>query len=708
MIGSSCGADRLRGHVNEIGVPVTGTVVQARDVHGGIHIHHRPPTPLPVPRQLPGPGRLVDREDVLAELDRVGGSHDVLLVSGSAGIGKTTVALHWAHANVTRFPDGQLHADLQGHAAVGPVRPSEILGRFIRALGLPDERIPSGLAERAALYRSLAAGRRLLIFLDDAHSAAQVGPLLPGTPGAVAVVTSRWRLAGLVARGARAVHLGPLGPDAALELLRVALGAERVEVERDMAARLVDQCERSPLALSLAAARLAARPRWRLAELVRALTQERRRLAVLSAQDPEDDVTIRAALRLSYDNLPEPVRRLYRMLGLHPGTTFDTAMAAALADAPVAEVGEWLGVLTDANLLDDLPGGRYRFHDLVRLHALETAEALDPEDERRAAVRRLAEAAVLAALAAGRVIAPYRRLPDPGFSGPEPPVFADAAAAIDWLDEEFGNLRAIAARAHELGWHRQSWWLVDAAWPLFAHRGHHVERLEFDRTGLAAARADGDATAEAKMLNRTGLALRELGRLDEAARDFTAALRLWRRLDVPHRVAGARRRLGLLHSDGGDLDAAAEHFSSAVDVYDSLGEHRRAARTRCDLGAVLIRLGRAADAVAVLTEAERALESASDPYTHARALLLLGQAHAEGHPPDAAVRFAERGLAAMRAIGSAIGEADALHVLGDLAVRDGQVAEARRHYTAARRILAGTGASTRILDRRLAELADRD
>src|SRR5262249_49611897 len=158
-----------------------------------------------------------------------------------------------------------------------------ILGRFIRALGIPDDRMPGELAERAALYRSLAADRRLLVFLDDAYSAAQVRPLLPGTSGSVAVVTSRWRLAGLMMRGARAVHLAPLAHDAALELLGATLGVERVEMERDMAIRLVDQCARSPLALSIAAARLATRPRWPLEDLVRALTQERQRLAVLSA-----------------------------------------------------------------------------------------------------------------------------------------------------------------------------------------------------------------------------------------------------------------------------------------------------------------------------------------------------------------------------------------------------------------------------------------
>lgn len=602
------------------------------------------------------------------------------------------------------FPDGQLYLDLQGHSPAGPVRPVEVLGRFIRALGVPPDAVPTGLAERAALFRSMAAERRLLIVLDDAYSAAQVSPLLPGSGDSVVVVTSRWRLAGLMMRGARGVQLDPLSPAAALELLDASLGAERTRPERGMAEELVEQCGRSPLALSIAAARLATRPRWPLARLVRALAQERRRLTVLSAQDAGNEMTIRAALTLSYQNLPEAARRVYRFLGLHPGGTFDERMAAALAGVPVDAAEDALDLLTEVNLLDDLPGSRYRFHSLVRLHALELAEEHEPEAERREALRRVTEWMVVATLAAGRAIAPYRRLADPGFAVSDPPEFDDATGALDWLDDEFGNLRALARHALDNDLHRQALLLVDASWPLFMHRGHHVERLDYDRIGLAAARAEGDAAAEAKMLNRTGLALRELGRLDQAADDFTAALELWRRLDVPARIASTLRRLGLLELDRGDADAATARFGAALDMFRQAGEERRAALTLCDLGAVLIRSGRAAEAVAALDEAVRLLAAEPDPYNRARALVLLGQAHARGGDPAAAADAVERGLATMREIGSAIGEADALHVLGDLAREAGRTDDARRLYTSARGILAGTGAPTRIVDERLAEL----
>ena len=697
------GAEPPRGHVNELS-GVTGPAVQARDISGGVHFHGAAGHTVPVPRQLPTAGLLVNRGEALAALGDGPPRDGTVVVSGPAGIGKTALALRWAHDSIAHFPDGQLFIDLQGYSAAGPVLPSDALGRFLRALGVPDAAVPADLAERAALFRSLAAGRRLLVVLDDAYSAAQVGPLLPGTPGSLAVVTSRWRLAGLVARGARVVHLGPLHRDAAVDLLAAALGRERVDVERDMAERLVDQCDRSPLALRIAAARLVTRPRRTLAGLVGELAEERRRLAVLAAQDAEDDVTIKAALTLSYRALPEPQRRLYRLLGVHPGVTVDARSAAALAGIPVASAEDGLDLLVEANLLDDLPDGRYRFPNLVRLHARELAEDDETEAERREAVRRLAEWAVVAALAASRAIAPYRRLDDPGYRTPGPPAFGDSAAALDWLDEEFANLRALARRALDQGLHRQTWRLVDACWPLFLHRGHHAERLAFDRTGLAAARADGDPVAEAKLLNRTGLALRALGRLDEAAADFTAALELWQRLGDTMRVAGGRRRLGLLDLDRGALDSAVTHFRAALDGYRETGEDRRAARTLCDLGAALIKAGRAAEAAEHLTEAARRLESGPDPYNWARALVLLGQAQARGPDPAAAARTVRRGLAAMREIGSAIGEADALHVLADLALADGRTADARRLYSRAREILAGTGASTRILDERLADL----
>ena len=234
-----------------------------------------------------------------------------------------------------------------------PADPTEILGRFLRAFGVAPDRIPGGPAERAALYQSLVTGRSLVVVLDDAISAAQVSPLLPASANSVALVTSRWRLAGLLARGARSIQLERLSPEAALELLELSLGHDRIEEDLDAARVLVELCARLPIALSVAAARLATRPRRPLTEMVEALTHERHRLSALST---EDDMTIRAALTLSYQGLPPSAARLYRLLGIYPGTTFSTWGAAAAAGLPRSEIRPLLDILTDANLLDDLPG----------------------------------------------------------------------------------------------------------------------------------------------------------------------------------------------------------------------------------------------------------------------------------------------------------------------------------------------------------------
>ncbi|MFC4529306.1 tetratricopeptide repeat protein [Sphaerisporangium dianthi] len=670
---------------------VVGPVVQARDIQGGIQVFQGF-EPLPTPSQLPPAGILVDRDEALTLLDSVrsddrgAGVPKVALVSGPAGIGKTAVALHWAHRERHAFPGGQLYADLRGHAAAEPVGPAEILGRFIRAFGIAPERIPSGLAERAALYQSIVSERRLVVVLDDALSAAQVGPLLPASPHSVAVVTSRWRLAGLLMRGARGVRLERLSADGALDLLRRTLGDDRVERERDAALELVELCSRFPLALCLAAARLATRPNWDLAEMVDALSLERQRLSALSV---EEDITVRAALTLSYRGLSPPeAARAYRLLGLFPGTTFDIRAAAATIGVPRTRVRWLLGVLVDANLLDDVPGGYHRFHDLTLLHAREMAEQEESQAVRDETVRRALDWFLHTTHSASQVILPYRRLRPPELDYPpaEPLVFAGPGEALDWLENEFGNVRTAARLAAERRSFRTAWQLVDALWPLFLYRGHHAERLAVDRLGLEAARACSDASAEARMLNRTGLALLSLGRPEEAAGEFRRSLRIWRRLGDRLRVAGALRRLGMVERDLGRLDMAITLFGEALERYRAQGASRRIALTLCDLGEALLGQGRGREAVASLSEARDLLAAETDPYNQARVLILLGRARAKSG--EAADDLLERGLSRMRDIGSGSGEALALRALADLALSDGRDDDARRYEEEARQVTA--------------------
>ncbi|WP_433337506.1 ATP-binding protein [Spirillospora sp. CA-294931] len=681
-------------------------MVQARDVTGGIHIHTG--ASVASPRQLPEAVRLVNRADELEVLDRLGGGggSGTIVVSGPPGIGKSAMALRWAHDKADSFTDGQLYADLQGHAAAPPALPGEVLAGFIRGLGVPSERIPAALEERAALYRTLSADRRLLVVLDDAYSAAQVAPLLPGAAGSVAVVTSRWRLAGLVARGAHGLQLEPLDSAAALDLLGGMLGLERLDSNRADVGDLAELCAGSPLALTLVAARLATRPNRPFAEMVRALTDERQRLSMLAVRDAHEVVTVRAALAVSYERLPGTAQRMYRLLGLYPGVTFGAHAAAALTATEVPQATEAIELLADSNLLDDAPGGRFRLHALVRLHARELADELEPARERDEAVRRLGEWHLRAVRAASDAVAPYRRLAElPSVAGiPPSPVFDTPRQGLDWLDEEFVNLRAIAKQALDFGYVRQCWMLVDGAWPLFPHRGHHAERLAFDRIGLEAARLDRHREAEAKMLNRTGLALRVMGRLDEAATDFNAALALWREEGNDSRIASASRRLGLLERDRGDLDSALAHYTVAVESYRAHSEPRRVARALCDLGAVLIAARRTPDAVEALTEAGRLLDAEQDPHNQARVLVLLSRARTQEGELAAAADLATRGLERMREIGSATGEADALIALSELDALAGRQEDADQRRARARQILAGMGTPARIINARLAEL----
>ncbi|GII87738.1 NTPase [Sphaerisporangium siamense] len=709
MNAESRGEDRkVAAQVNELSGTVHGPAVQARDVHGDIHLHHATP-PLPKPNQLPATGVLVGRTTALSRLDAIrtrleeSGVPAVAVVSGPAGIGKSAVVLHWAHRERAAFPDGRLFADLQGHAADAPVQPAEVLGRFIRAFGIMPERIPGGLAERSALYQSLVSERRLLVVLDDAVSAAQVSPLLPASAGSVAVVTSRMRLGGLLARGAQAVRLDRLGADAALELLEKTVGDDRVRDEPGAARELVQLCAGLPLALCVAAARLATRPNRPLTDMVEALTNERQRLSALSM---EDDMTIRAALMLSYGTLsPSEAARVYRLLGLFPGATIDARAAAAMANLSRAEIRRLLDVLVDANLLDDAPGGAVRMHELTRLHAREMAEEHDTDADRAEAVRRVLDWYLHTAAAASRTVMPYRRVTyDAIVHVPaEQVAFDGSAAALDWLERELPNLRTAVRTASERGLFPTAWQLVEALWPLFLYRGLHAERLEIDQMGLAAARDGANPRAEAKMLNRTGLALRALGRLDEAAVHFRGAVDIWRREGDAQRIAGGHRRLGLLELDRGRVAEAVALFEEALDGYRRTGEQRRAARTLGDLGDALTRQGRTREAVARLTEARRLLVPESDPYNQARMLILLGRARV-GEPEAAGLL--DEGLREMRRIGSDAGEALALEALGDLAARERRLEDARTFYEEALRLLSARGADVGPVKERLVRLGE--
>ncbi len=357
------------------------------DPYGSGH----PPAPPPAVAQLPPRiadfcGRVRETVALDQQLDRLP-RPDCVVLTGAGGTGKTTLAVHWAHSHKDEFPDGQLFADLRGFERP-PMRPATVLAMFLRALGVPEARIPEPLAERSALYRALLVGRRMLVVLDNAGTAEQARPLLPATPGCLAVVTSRRRLSGLVVRdGAALLTVGPFTAEDALELLGNALGRSRVAADRDAARALVERCDRLPLALRIAAARLMAHPDWSLGHWTAKLADERRRLRELSAHDA--DLAVEASLYLSYRALSSGAARLFRLLGLHPGPDVDVPTAVALAGRDPERTHRHLAELGDAHLVEEQAQGSYVRTDLVRIYAEQRVAVEETPTERDLARQRL-------------------------------------------------------------------------------------------------------------------------------------------------------------------------------------------------------------------------------------------------------------------------------------------------------------------------------
>jgi DNA-binding SARP family transcriptional activator len=396
-----------------------------------------PPEPCELP---PPPAAFTGRDEQLRLLDSLltdgrDSAATITTIDGMAGVGKTVLALHWAHRMADRFPDGQLHLDLRGYDRA-PLRPIDALGLLLGALGQPRAQIPADLDQAAALYRSWLAGRRMLVVLDNARSVEQVRPLLPGSPGSVVLITSRDRLSGLTAReGARRITLDVLEPAETERFLALALGADRVRAEPWATAVLAAMCGYLPLALRAAAARLTGGQHTRVADLVAELRTGDRLTALAGGPDEPDPV--RAALEPSYRRLPARERRLFRLLGLVPGTDFTAAAAAALAGLDPAAAESSLDQLAAAHLIEEHAPDRFRLHQLVRQYATERAELFDDATERTAAVLRLLgwylrHARAATAVAQFEVVTPADV--DALFDGP--------AEAAGWLEAEWGNLAA--------------------------------------------------------------------------------------------------------------------------------------------------------------------------------------------------------------------------------------------------------------------------
>jgi tetratricopeptide (TPR) repeat protein len=609
----------------------------------------------------------------------------VCAVAGTAGVGKSALAVHIAHQLAGEFRDGQLYASLRG-AHPHPPDPGEVLAWLLRALGVDGAAIPAGVEERAALYRSRLAGRRVLVVLDDARGEAQVRPLLPGSPTCAVLVTSRGRLAGL--EGARLVDLDVLEPEQAVALLGRIVGPRRVAAEPAAAAELARLCGYLPLAVRIAGSRLAARSHWRLTQLVDRLADQRRRLDELA----HGQLAVRASLTLSHQALQPASRLLFGRLGLLQAPDVAAWVAAALLDCPTERAAELADRLVDARLLEvagrDATGQvRYRFHDLVGVYARERAEAEDPPAERCAALARAFGAWLhLAEHADARLGNP---LLEPVYgSAPRWPVDQQTtgrllADPLAWLEAERAGLVAAVTQAASLGMAGLSWELCSALTQFLATRVHLDEWRRCTGQALAAARRARDARGEAAVLLSLGT-LETLrpggGRHQEALDCWRDALGIFEQLGEDSgramalaalavyrndRAAFQQRRqqiqdalaildqggdgnlraracvlqcLGDLHHNHGRFEQARRCFQEALGVHRGLGSRRGEARLLYQLGAVRIKQGRDRQAVAMLRQALGILRPAGDRLSGTPAKVCLGTAlvhlgrHAEARP----------------------------------------------------------------------------
>ncbi len=644
--------------------------VQAQAIHGGVHVHAPPDAVAAVPRQLPAAvGQFVNRTSELSILDAMIAETSgpvrcaplVSTVTGGPGVGKTALVVHWAHLVRERFPDGELYVNLRGYDQGSPLHPEQVLDGFLRALSVPASRIPADPEAQAGLYRSLLDGRRTLIVLDNASSAAQVRPLLPGSAHCTVVITSRSRMAGLVARdGARRISVDNLPPIESLHLLREIIGAERVDAEPDAASELARRCDHLPLALRIAADRVVTRPHARLGDLVEELSDEQDRLDALTADD-DDLAAVRTVFSWSYRALPPHAARAFRLLSLHPGPEIGSTAAAALLGCTIAAARRVLETLTGAHLLDEIGRDRHQFHDLLRSYAAEQALAQEPESERAAATgRELTWYLHTAAAAARRLPQRHRVTPAPSQLPVAPSSFSTTEQALTWCEQERANLLAAIAAAAGAGRDDLAWQLTLALGSFFNLRKHWADWIESHRLGLAAAEREGDADGQAWLLTGLGSAYRDTGRLEAAIEAQRRAADLFTRLGDPEGIGSVRNNLGSALHGLTRLTEALAQYDIAVETYRAAGMVQSQGRAMSNRATVLGDLGRHDEAITQIEAALGLLEASDDRHGEGFTLHNLGDAYAAaGHMRQAAAAY-QRSLPIRRATGNIWGEARTL------------------------------------------------
>ena len=643
---------------------------------------------MPVPRQLRlGVRDFTGRKAELSFLTRLldaprgpGGSGTVVIsaIGGTAGVGKTALAIHWAHQAARHFPDGQLYVNLRGFASCGtPATPAEAIHGFLDALGVPPERIPAEQDAQAALYRSLLAERRMLIVLDNARDEDQVRPLLPASPASMVIVTSRNQLAGLaIADGARLLSLDILSHNEAVQLLTVRIGASRATAEPAAIHEIARLCAHLPLALAVAAAQAAARPGISLRALAEELRDTADLLDVLDVRDPA--VSVSAVFSWSYRQLGNDAARMFRLLGLHPGPDISVPAAASLAAVDEPQARRLLGELARDCLLTEHAPDRYAFHDLLRAYAARQARDRDSQAVRDAAIGRLLDHYLHTAARGALLLEQSREKialapPRPG-AAPEQP--SDRRQALAWFEAEHLVLLAAAALAAAIGADSHAWQLPWAMTGYLFRRGYLHERVALLGSAVAAAARLDDALGQAVSLRALGSACIDTADHDQARAHLERCLSQYQRLDDRKGEAWAQLGLSRLAGAQGKYADALGHGEQALGIYQAiahqagqarvlnslawdhalLGDYHRARRLcqqsldliatlgGCDfecqvwdtLGYIELHLGDLAQAAAHFELALGLCRDYADRYSEAEILSHVGDArHAAGELPQA-------------------------------------------------------------------------
>jgi tetratricopeptide (TPR) repeat protein/transcriptional regulator with XRE-family HTH domain len=651
-----------------------------------------------VPRQLPAAaadftGRSAELAALTGMLEQAGagapGTVVISAIGGTAGVGKTALALYWAHQVAGRFGDGQLYVNLRGFdPSAAPDPPSDALRRFLNSLLRPGDPVPVGQEAMAALYRSLLADRRVLVVLDNARDADQVRPLLPGSPGCLVLVTSRSQLVSLVtAEGAHPLTLDLLTDADAQELLARRIGAERIAAEPGAVAELIALCARLPLALAIASARAELHPAMSVAALAGELRDTRERLNALDAGDAASSV--RTAFSWSYQHLAEPAARMFRLLGLHPGPEITPAAAASLAGVDIADAIRALRGLTRASLLAEDTPGRFACHDLLRAYAAELADTLDSPHQRHAAIHRMLDHYLHTAHTASFVIFPNREKIT--MAPPLPGVVAENITgyqhAMAWFEAEHQVLLAAVGQAARTGLDTHAWQLPMTLAAFLYRRGHWENWVTAFQTGLAAGLRLGELKAQAVAHRNLGDARSLLGQYELAHADLLHAFDLYKQLGDRPGEARAHCALASLCGGEGRYSEGLDHSLQALGLFQAVGDRGMYAAALGNIGWYHAQLGNYQQALEFCQQAMTLHEERGDRASQGGIWDSLGFTHQHLGHHDEAVGCYQHALAISRELGHRLNQARVLSNLGDAHHAAGQLRAAREAWTEALVIL---------------------